>query len=51
MRLLRMLPLLHLLLVVASSSSPGARQTPSATPAVTVFEGARLLTGDGTKGS
>ena len=44
MRLLRMLPWM---LVVAACSSPAARQTPAATHDVTVFEGARLITGDG----
>ena len=44
MRLLRMLPWT---LVVAACSSPAAKQTPAAARAVTVFEGARLITGDG----
>ena len=44
MRLLRVLPWM---VVVAACSSPAARQTPAATHDVTVFEGARLITGDG----
>ena len=44
MRLLRMLPWL---LVVAACSSPAAKQTPAAARGATVFEGARLITGDG----
>src|SRR3979490_1940446 len=43
MRQLRMVPLL----VVAACSSPAATQTPAATHGATVFEGARLITGDG----
>jgi len=44
MRLLRVLPWM---VVVAACSSPAAKQTPAAAPGVTVFEGARLITGDG----
>ena len=44
MRLLRMLPLM---LVVGACSSPAATQPPAAAHDVTVFEGARLITGDG----
>jgi len=44
MRLLRMVPWM---LVVAACTSPAAKQTPAAAHTVTVFEGARLITGDG----
>src|SRR5438876_753921 len=44
MRLLRMLPWM---LAAVSCSSPAAKQTPAAARGVTVFEGARLITGDG----
>ena len=44
MRLLRMLPWI---LAAASCTSRAANQTPAATSGVTVFEGARLITGDG----
>src|SRR5437667_12828341 len=44
MRLLRMLPWM---LVVAGCSSPTAKQSPAAAQGVRVFEGARLITGDG----
>jgi imidazolonepropionase-like amidohydrolase len=44
MRLLRMLPWM---LVVAACSSPAANQRQAAGTGVTVFEGARLITGDG----
>jgi imidazolonepropionase-like amidohydrolase len=45
MRLLRILPWM---LVVAACSSPAANQRQAAADGVTVFEGARLITGDGT---
>jgi imidazolonepropionase-like amidohydrolase len=44
MRLLRILPWI---LVVAACSSPAANQRQAAGAGVTVFEGARLITGDG----
>src|SRR5438477_4801234 len=44
MRLLRMLPWM---LAAVSCSSPAAKQTPAAALGVTVFEGGRLITGDG----
>jgi imidazolonepropionase-like amidohydrolase len=44
MRLLRMLPWM---LVVAACSSPATNQRPATGAGVTVFEGARLITGDG----
>ena len=44
MRLLRMLPWM---LAAVSCSSPAAKQTPAAALGVTLFEGARLIIGDG----
>jgi imidazolonepropionase-like amidohydrolase len=44
MRLLRMLPWM---VVVAACSSPSAKQAPAVAQGATVFEGARLIIGDG----